>query len=695
MRYSQSFVSRYYRLTRLLVLGIALSLASCELEDQEIPTEELYLREFIKEFGVFDQDHTWNLATQASITITPTGHINEAKVYARYEGKYYYVARAINASREFTLTFDVPSGVTDLKLKIDGQTYYAQSGTSITASGGGNTLYSSELGNSRTIYEGTYTDPNISFTKTEDFLYLTPEDITAYTERLPEIGYKTTYNNLGRVTQNFYFKSNGTFTVHPVFWCTSRTNTLGLYTRSKNSDGSYNINTYDFYENEPGEIEYITENNSTWTTVDDPNGSPGTISPKAILYRSRGITIEIEEGVEFGMFIRIAGGISSYIHWQLNPSTMYHGIWPTTVPDGITQTDYTYLYSEKELNPVWTYEETSSGVQLAVKEYTCYAGTFDYTASYTPEELNLINNYTTYSDASRTFRVLTFEDWHNYTDESDMDLNDMVFFITSGDPLKIPQVTDIDNPDPDPTTTEETFDWLIAAEDLGTTDDFDFNDMVVRVTSTVVKDVDNTTTTSTVKFQALAAGGTLPIYLHLDGFDNDIIDTSKSSITDAGILYPDGTSDAKAEWHQWFGDGYVSGTMINTGAGTSADGKTCTVVLNKEYKVSAYSQITSGKIEGFYFTVNGSDATSSVVDVVDPNGKAPQMFVIPDIGSNSNGWEWPHERNQINVEYPQFDNWAKNHNDATAHDWHKNPRDNAQIITNSRTPSKVSTNTTP
>ena len=55
------------------LLGLTLvagAMASCSLEEQEIPAEELYTREFYKNFGVFDKNHDWSVVEQKSITVS-------------------------------------------------------------------------------------------------------------------------------------------------------------------------------------------------------------------------------------------------------------------------------------------------------------------------------------------------------------------------------------------------------------------------------------------------------------------------------------------------------------------------------------------------------------------------------------------------------------------------------------------------
>ncbi|MDE5571122.1 MAG: DUF4842 domain-containing protein, partial [Prevotella sp.] len=169
-----------------------------------------------------------------------------------------------------------------------------------------------------------------------------------------------------------------------------------------------------------------------------------------------------------------------------------------------------------------------------------------------------------------------------------------------------------------------------AFEDLGTTDDFDFNDVVIRVSTP------NANGVSTVEL--MAAGGTMPTV----------------------VTYGDKT--LGSEVHQTFG--VEVGTMVNTGA------------EKKEFK-------TLGTIEGlsadtdmtklpFGITVTGNGGqVTRVVNSVENNGKAPLMIVVN--GDENGKWFWATERTNITAAYTQFGEWGANAGTNT--DWYKNAAD--------------------
>jgi hypothetical protein len=174
-----------------------------------------------------------------------------------------------------------------------------------------------------------------------------------------------------------------------------------------------------------------------------------------------------------------------------------------------------------------------------------------------------------------------------------------------------------DTPDPDPVQW-----YYYAFEDLGTTDDFDFNDVVIRVSAPV----DNVSTV-----QLVAAGGTL-------------------STT---VLYNDQAFNA-TEVHQLFGAASTS-EMVNTGKGPEKKFVTLgtitvaagTNMANLPFGISA--QGTNGQL---------TKVTQSVENI----GKAPLVIVVAGYpsGDNAGRWFWPTERTMISDAYTDFGNWGAN-----------------------------------
>lgn len=169
-----------------------------------------------------------------------------------------------------------------------------------------------------------------------------------------------------------------------------------------------------------------------------------------------------------------------------------------------------------------------------------------------------------------------------------------------------------------------------AFEDLGTTDDFDFNDVVIRVSAP------NANGDAIVEL--MAAGGTLP----------------------TNVTY-NGTSLGE-EVHQVFG--VEVATMVNTGA-EKKEFKTLGTIRN----LSADTDMTTLPFGITVKDYNGQ--VTRVVNSVENNGKAPLMIIVS--GDENGKWFWATERTNITAAYAQFGEWGANASSNA--DWYKNYAD--------------------
>ena len=157
--------------------------------------------------------------------------------------------------------------------------------------------------------------------------------------------------------------------------------------------------------------------------------------------------------------------------------------------------------------------------------------------------------------------------------------------------------------------------YSIAFEDLGSTDDFDFNDVVLYVTwnaSTKKADVD-----------MVAAGGILGVMIYYDG--EKILEKLSSQ-----MLYTKLTSDR----------GHV-------------------VASAKDLTMNSLSDMSK-----FELRVIKNNQVSAVVSSANVVGQAPQALVIPC------DWRWPLERKSILDAYPMFRSWAQG---VTNDNWYDAP----------------------
>ena len=203
----------------------------------------------------------------------------------------------------------------------------------------------------------------------------------------------------------------------------------------------------------------------------------------------------------------------------------------------------------------------------------------------------------------------------------DEDLNDIVFWVQGQYKTPEPPIT---VPDPDPLPEPQSESWIIACEDLGNTDDIDFNDVVFSVSHTAGE--------TTAKVTPLAAGGVLPSNIYHGG----------NNLGEIHNLINGAQPNANGQY-----------SMLNTGS-KGTPGSAITITVPADYSVTNHG-----------FTVKVKDQNESIVLESAEIGTAPQMLVLP------GEWAWPTERTPIGTAFPMFVNWSKAAN--TAIDWYKSP----------------------
>lgn len=170
---------------------------------------------------------------------------------------------------------------------------------------------------------------------------------------------------------------------------------------------------------------------------------------------------------------------------------------------------------------------------------------------------------------------------------------------------------------------------IYAFEDLGSVGDYDFNDVVFKVS--------HLSGSTEADVELLAAGGTLKVAVK---YGNEVL---------------------WDEVHEAFGA--TTATMINTGKGSGTKTpsiRTITVPAGARFKELNFSIVVT----------NAADETKTSIVVSKPTtGGVPQCLCIPAI------WKWPRENVSIveayNTEGHAFGGWAEDSNQAK--DWYEYP----------------------
>lgn len=274
-------------------------------------------------------------------------------------------------------------------------------------------------------------------------------------------------------------------------------------------------------------------------------------------------------------------------------------------PHNGTYTESNYNYSLPELNKRINHKDGNTDCPTYITEKDQWG--------------NQVSARGAIKAASWTFNgqtFLGFEDGGN-----DEDLNDIVFWVQGQYKTPEPPIT---VPDPDPLPEPQSESWIIACEDLGNTDDIDFNDVVFSVSHTAGE--------TTAKVTPLAAGGVLPSNIYYGG----------SNLGEIHNLINGAQPNANGQY-----------SMLNTGS-KGTPGSAITINVPADYSVTNHG-----------FTVKVKDQNESIVLESAEIGTAPQMLVLP------GEWAWPTERTPIGTAFPMFVDWSKAAN--TAIDWYKSP----------------------
>lgn len=593
----------FHSIAFLAIAGLA-AFSSCSNNDDLYAGDQTlkeYEENFKSTFGDIDPNQDWNMATRGSVTVNVPSSSTVQIYTSNSEGTYELIGEYKGVSGTQTLNFDIAKAKSDILVAANGSAYE----TTV----GGTVDFISATKATRTMI-GNQTIATVS----SDYKVIPESIVKSYDKVVPEDG-----DNLGKVTQNFKFVSKGAFTIYPMFWKTNAFNALGVYWKDKTTGEYHEQEIYQSKEGDEllvsstdnlycrpdnqakvGEVcsycgNTVTKILQTWDYPTDKGyqheytkwSQPSGNTTGLVSVKSKGITINLPEGTEFGLFINV------YQNGN-NTSNVY-------------QSSYKHFirYSEASKN-----EAAASTQPDNYQQGKNDKGTYVF-ASYFQSTVD-----------NKTYTFLGFEDWAS----GHTDLNDLIFmFDTDNVDKPTPTVIDEDK------STESS--WIIACEDLGTTGDYDFNDVVLKVTHVSGQ------TTATVT--PLAAGGTLATDVY---FNNE----------------------KKGEIHGLISSAYATPsngvyTMLNTDGGANpGPGASLTMDVDPNFSLAASTGEESfGGISLVVHQTTGDDNAESIntdqCKIEAPTkGAVPQMFVV------SSNWKWPKEYKHIEAAYPEFSTWVGN-----------------------------------
>lgn len=360
---------------------------------------------------------------------------------------------------------------------------------------------------------------------------------------------------------NYEFESRGEFAIYPVYGCTASADRVGYYyydPKSESIDNRHEVVLADNIKQE--EIQVIWSNGGT-QNIDGGNSFFTDPNNNAFTWGMTGMRSK-------GFLINIPVGYR--VGFWIENTDNYLG---------------TKFYSNRVLNPECDY-------------------------------------YSAVGKHSNGNYFFGLEDWlikDSKGQGKNTDCNDIVFFVKNAGNNDLPDPVDPDETPDDDDDVEMS--WILACEDLGSTDDYDFNDIVLEIMKN--------TANNSVEVRCLAAGGTIPAYITY----NDV------EIGEAHALL-----------------GGQTNQMINTNSfGAASEWQTLTGV-SVDMSIDEIIKNISIRV-----TQNEGDVYATEIKAPEI-GEAPQMIIVP------GDWEWPAERKGIETAYPEFTNWSSN---ASLTDWNR------------------------
>lgn len=674
----------------IMCVGIAsMLLGGCTNDDVYNPEAVVkrYENAWEKQFGKVDPNQTWNTAARVT-AVANVPYISGEAIMSIYtsnplESDSRLLAKTAVNSGTGTISFDIPSTTTQVFVAIESNDLYRVYGYYAVENGTVSITPSSSVAQTRAASNVT----KGSIQKTSNVKYNTTTQVGW---KIGEWGQGKTYEeweaDYRKLGTSIQYNNPGPYTTESIATYTrdNYNNVISVTFDFSNPQLKEGVQPYYGAEQY---VELTPLNGVEKTTANPWNKSwgytmfgPGSFfeeqkkyyeSPKLGLYDSATLA-----QLEKGFSITTSGGEIKipFIYGATNNTNKFGYVYYKDGQDPLTQPHYILMNDARPSENIyhgswrgtavqgmelsrWTDEDKTNEALIYGTEYKLYFFGDDHneTATYTfPTGYHIVffiyqndgdwknnfnysipelnkrighNNYngTTAEGAVKcaawTFKGHTFvgfEDGGN-----DEDLNDIVFWAEGA---YAPDDTPIVVPDPTPTPKPVGNPWILACEDLGSTDDFDFNDIVFSVSHVSGE------TTATVT--PLAAGGTLPAYICFGSLE-------------------------LGEIHTLLG-GSSTTEFINTTGSKGTAGEPVTINVDKDFSM------TGNNMGGFSVKVITKDNSEATVRITAPGqGTAPQMICVP------GEWAWPTERTNISDAYPAFGEWGANY--ATNKDWYKKP----------------------
>lgn len=624
-------MGKYFKSGSLVAMAAtAILMSSCakefELYDPVKDVTAKYEKNWKETFGNIDPNQDWNMATQKTVTVTVPA-TSEVNIYTKGLEKSYLLANT-SVTGTADIKFDVRKGLAEVyvvaingdnrdvrTVDITGETATADFNSSRTRAAmtrAGETLPERELvyalgynffkGQKINAWNADYADQiHLDYNETYNYsswgsnIYTSGKWSTKDNQLAPETGTEVSMSSLADVQTGcaeLYTKTDDDITkLYPFTkdykMVTAKAQEITLTGIFRNTSGSTALL---YYYTAPGASVNDLKAADKYILIPNTENIVGK-EYKLIYY---------DPANNYAPTYTFPAKVEIHFALAINPSCMTKWVdWNNTDGDIIPNVMRGDLISFSD-------EALNTDIFRDQKDWTSMASSAIYTYNGT--------------------NIISFEDWGgnfsvnngvpSASGTNSIDWNDLAFAINA----------DFQTPPP-PVEEEQKKgeSWIIACEDLGSTDDYDFNDIVFKVSYVAGQNIATVT--------PLAAGG----------------------VYESHILF---NNVALGETHQMLGAKATEGNypMINTSSIT-ATGTSQTVTVPTDFSLA-------NSMGGFGITVKTNDNINAVIITAPDAGEAPQMFCVPGT------WAWPTERTKIQEAYPNFADWNGNSSNA---DWYKTP----------------------
>lgn len=694
--------------------------------------EIAYETNFQKKFGKIDPEHTWNTASQCKVNINVPSADNlgtkcKVQIYTcdPRSGQKAYLLADLDTKPGANLSFDLdyPAGQSALAFGliaedggrvvrsaeiVDGRCDMSFiSNSSATRAGGMSyripTAYNyTQITDWSTSKENENSSNNISFqiwrATDDNWTFTSHEDLMAYFSICPEAPsmvhpVHNTYADIAASgkTTSFMFASHGAeedIVITPVFGCTSNTNTLGFYILD--TEGTLVSDYVILSTNAKTEMEFSANNNDVIGNFIDNRlaSSSSNWYGSWIIAGGDGTAADVvNEYKNNNMFLNTGGTTRSH-SWVLRgiPADYRICFYLIKGKSTLTDSDKEVAYTEQTKNP-WI-DKDANGAGVSDKDYIACLDDAIKNNIYTYREDKAGFGYydaraslVTVNDA---LAYIGFEDaWDggkHWSSAQAYDINDIVI-----------QISGVSTVDYSSSNIDEA-EFLVACEDLGDLNDFDFNDVVFSVNPKIVTTDGGSSVSKTIKFGLKASGGTLPLYVYYtpaededasvyyDGtgttLDHKIGDGQTLKTVNIFAKSGAATSDTDPDTHAVFGVEITEPVNVNAVGGKTKPAVASNVVVrDASFTVTEPKQLsivvdqTRGTQGNYGSSVgcmkNNVGRTDGVVEIpvtATTPGQVPKAFIVGDAT-----WQW-HDENVSMANDADFVAWAANHTDNR---WYK------------------------